>query len=129
MPSDVTVDTGEAPITGAVVERVATGVDPDSTDIVDALLAVNAELLGRHGQFERAADYVTVDGTRAYRIERAMWDDLIDDFDFDQSLAAAVRLTHTEQARNLFTTTVGADDRFATNEVGVVVGIDTAEQF
>jgi len=54
---------------------------------------------------------------------------LIDGFDFDASMAAAVRVTHTEQARLLFTTAVDADDRFSPDEVGVVVGVDTAEQF
>jgi hypothetical protein len=129
MTGDATVETGEAPITGAVVERVAEGVDPDASAIADALLALNAELLGHHGAFERTADYVTVDGTRAYRIDRETWAALIDGFDFDASMAAAVRLAHTEQARLLFATAVGADDRFAPEEAGVVVGIDTAEQF
>lgn len=129
MTGDATVETGEAPITGTVVERVAEGVDPDASAIADALLTLNAELLGRHGAFERTADYVTVDGTRAYRIGREEWAALIEGFDFDESMAAAVRLAHTEQARLLFTTAVGADDRFASDEAGVVVGIDTAEQF
>jgi hypothetical protein len=129
MPTDTTVETGEAPITGAVVERVAEGVAPDPTAIADALLALNAELLGRHSEFERTADCVTVDGTRAYRIDRDEWASLIDEFDFDDSLAAAVRLAHTEQARLLFTTAIGADDRFTPDEAGVVIGVDTAEQF
>jgi len=127
----MTVDTGETPITGAVVERVARGVDPDPSAIADALLALDAELIGRHGELERGAEYVTVDGTRAYRVGRDEWAALIDDFDFDfdESTAAALRLAHTEQARLLFTAAVGADDRFAPDEAGVVVGIDTAEQF
>jgi hypothetical protein len=129
MTTDATIDTGEVPITGAVVERVAEGVDPDPSAIVDALLTLNPELLGRHGEFERLGDYVTVDGTRAYRVDRSDWDALVDGFEFEPSLAAAVRLAHTEQARHLFTATVDADDRFATDEVGVVIGIDTAEQF
>ena len=129
MTRNTTVDTGEAPITGAVIERVAQGVDPDASAIANALLALNAELLGRHGSLERTADYVTVEGTRAYRIDRDEWAALTADFGFEDSMAAAVRLVHTEQARLLFTTAVGADDRFAPDEVGVVVGIDTAEQF
>jgi len=129
MSNDTTVDTGEAPITGTVVERVAEGVDPGAPAIADALLALNADLLGRHAEFERTADYVTVDGTRAYRIDRDEWTALIDEFDFDDSMTAAVRLAHTEQARLLFTTAVGADDRFSPDEAGVVVGIDTAEQY
>ncbi|AXG08869.1 hypothetical protein [Haloplanus rubicundus] len=125
----MTVDTGEAPITGAVVERVAQGVDPTPSAIADALLALNAELIGRHGELERRAEHVTVDGTRAYRVGRDEWAALLDDFDFDESTAAALRLAHTEQARLLFATAVGADDRFTSDEAGVVVGIDTAEQF
>ncbi|WP_251328961.1 hypothetical protein [Haloplanus pelagicus] len=129
MTNDATVETGEAPITGTVVERVAEGVDPEPSAIADALLALNAELLGRHAAFERTADYVTVDGTRAYRIDRDEWATLIDDFDFGEATAAAVRLAHTEQARLLFAASVGADDRFSPDEAGVVIGIDTAEQF
>ncbi|WP_049937789.1 hypothetical protein [Haloplanus natans] len=129
MTSDTTIDTGEAPITGAVVERVARGVAPDASAIADALLALNAELLGRHGSLERTADYVTVDGTRAYRIGRDEWTALLDAFEFDESMATALRLAHTEQARLLFATAVDADDRFTSDETGVVVGIDTAEQF
>jgi len=130
MTNNATVDTGDLPITAAVVERVAEGVDPDASAIVDALVVLDAALLGWHSDFERTADgYVTVDGTRAYRIGRDAWRDLLAEFEFDDSLAGAVRLVHTEQARHLFTTTVGADDRFATDEVGVVVGVDTAEQF
>lgn len=129
----MTVDTGEAPITGAVVERVARGVDPDPSAIADALLALDAALIGRHGELERRADHVTVDDTRAYRVGRDEWaaliDDFASDFDFDESTVAAIRLAHTEQARLLFTAAVGADDRFAPDEAGVVVGIDTAEQF
>lgn len=129
MTDDATVETGEAPITASVVEQVAEGVDPDASAIADALLALNGELLGRHAAFEQTADYVTVDGTRAYRIDREEWAPLVDEFDFDESMAAAVRLAHTEQARRLFTTAVDADDRFASDEAGVVVGVDTAEQF
>jgi hypothetical protein len=129
MSNEATVETGDVPITGAVVERVARGVDPTPSAIVDALLVLDAELLGRHAAFERTADYVTVDGTRAYRVDRDEWAAVLDEFDFDPSMAAAVRLVHTEQARLLFTTAVGADDRFGPDEAGVVVGIDTAEQF
>jgi hypothetical protein len=124
MTNGTTVDTGEVPITGAVVERVARGVDPDAPAIADALLALRAELLGRHADLERTADYVTVDGTRAYRIHRDEWAALIDAAEFDDSMAAAVRLAHTEQARLLFATAVGADDRFAPDEAGVVVDVD-----
>ncbi|WP_251341952.1 hypothetical protein [Haloplanus halophilus] len=129
MTDETTVDTGEAPITGAVVERVAAEAAPDAAAVVDALLALNAELLGRHSAFERTADYVTVDGKRAYRVDEDRWASLIEDLGFAASTAAAVRAAHTEQARLLFASAVEADDGFAPDEVGVVVGVDTAEQF
>jgi len=129
MSGDATVDTGDAPITGAVVERIAEGVDPPADAVVDALLALTAELPGRHAAFGRSTDSVTVDGKRAYRIDRDEWATLVDDFGFDEAVVAAVRLAHTEQARLLFAAAVGADDRFSPDEVGVVVGLDTAEQF
>lgn len=130
MSGDSTVETGEAPIGGAVVERVAESTDVDPAALVDGLLALNAELLGRHSAFERAADdYVTVDGKRAYRIDGSDWDDLLDDFDFDDPMAAALRAAHTDAARLLFAAAVGADDGFDPDEAGVVIGIDTAEQF
>lgn len=125
-----TVETGEAPIGGPVVERVAESADVDASALVDSLLALNAELLGRHSTFERTADdYVTVEGTRAYRIDDADWTALLDDFDFDEPMAAALREAHTEAARLLFAAAVGASDGFAPDEAGVVIGIDTAEQF
>ena len=129
MTSNTDLDTGEAPIGGAVVERVAERGDVDPGRIVDALLALNAELLGRHSAFERSAEYVTVDGTRAYRIDEEGWRDLLADFDFAASTERAVRAVHTEGARLRFASAVGVDDHFAPDEVGVVIGVDTAEQF
>jgi len=130
MTSEPTVETAEAPIGGAVVERVAASADVDAASLVDGLLALNAELLGRHSTFERTAgDYVTVDGKRAYRVAGADWTALLDDFDFDDPMAAALREVHTEAARLLFAAAVGANDGFAPDEAGVVIGIDTAEQF
>jgi hypothetical protein len=129
MSGDTTVETGEAPIGATVVERVAESTGSDASALVDALLALNAELLGRHSTFERTADYVTVDGKRAYRVDEAVWDDLLGAFDFDPETAAALRAIHTEQARLLFASAVGASDGFAPDEAGVVIGIDTAEQF
>jgi hypothetical protein len=130
MSNDTTVETGEAPIGGTVVERVAESADIDASALADGLLALNAELLGRHSTFERtAADYVTVDGTRAYRVDEAAWDDLLAGFEFDPETATALRAAHTEAARLLFATAVSADDGFAPDEAGVVIGIDTAEQF
>ncbi|MFB6196424.1 MAG: hypothetical protein ABEI80_09645 [Haloplanus sp.] len=129
MSRDTEVDTGEAPIDGVVVARVAERADLDPSSVASALVAVNSELLGRHAEFERTAEYVTVDGTRAYRIDYDRWDDVTADFGFDEEMAVAVRSAHTEQARLLFASAVGADDGFGPDEAGVVIGVDTAEQF
>ena len=133
MPDDdaTTPETGEAPIGTDTVERAADeqGVDPDA--LADALIEVNAALIGRHGELERSADHVTVDEVRAYRVEEERWDRLFEEdaFEFDDGLAAAIEAAHTEQARLLFADAVDADERFEPGEVGVVVGVDTAEEF
>ncbi|ESP89285.1 hypothetical protein [Candidatus Halobonum tyrrellensis] len=131
MSNDETPDTAEAPIGGRIVERVADerGVDPET--LSDALVEVNAVLIGRHGELERSADHVTVDEVRAYRVEEGRWDDLLDGagFDFGDDLTAAVEAAHTEHARLLFADAVDADERFEPGELGVVVGVDTAEEF
>lgn len=129
MSNDTTVETGEAPIGGGVVERVADSAAADAGTLADGLLSLNADLLGRHSTFERTADYVTADGTRAYRVTDSDWVDLLGDFEFDDETAAALRAAHTEQARLLLATAVGANDGFDADEAGIVIGIDTAEQF
>ncbi|WP_248895814.1 hypothetical protein [Haloplanus halobius] len=129
MSLDSDVDTEDAPIDDAVVVRVAERAEMDPATIATALVTVNAELLGRHAEFERSADYVTVDNTRAYRISYDRWDDVLAAFEFDSETGTAVRTAHTEQARLLFATAVGVDDQFGADEAGAVVGIDTAEQF
>ena len=133
MPDDdaTTPETGEAPIGTDTVERAAAeqGVDPDL--LADALIEVNAVLIGRHGELERSADRVTVDEVRAYRVPVERWEDLFDEegFEFDDDLESAVEAAHTEHARLLFADAVDADERFEAGEVGVVVGVDTAEEF
>lgn len=130
MASDTSVpDTQEAPVGGSVVERVAerTGVDP--TEIAITLVAMHGELLGRHGAYERRYEYVTVDGTRAYRVDEAEWDELAADFDLEEDLAMATEQAHTEQAGLFFARSSGVEDTFEDDEAGIVIGIDTAEQF
>lgn len=119
----------EAPIDDAVVERVAdeTGIDADA--IADGLVVLNAGLIGRHAELERDRDRVTIDGTRAYRVSGETWAELLDGVDIEGELADAVALAHTEQAQLMFADATDVDDRFGAEEYGVVVGIDTAEEF
>lgn len=129
MPRRSDVDTQEAPIGGTVVERVADRAAVDATTLAAVLVELNASLIGQHAALERASDYVTVDGTRAYRVDRAAWGSLVDHpFERDE-LADAARRAHTEQARLLFDSAAGVDNRFHPDDAGVVVGIDTAEEF
>ncbi|MFQ3318323.1 MAG: hypothetical protein ACI8UR_000832 [Natronomonas sp.] len=127
--TEATPEMQEAPIDAAVVERVGERAELDSQRIANAIIALNAELLGRHSSFERDYNYVTIDGTRAYRVHEAEWEALTDDFDLDDGLATSVRAAHTEQARLLFARSVCSNDVFEAEEAGVVIGIETAEQF
>ncbi|MBV0902010.1 hypothetical protein [Haloarcula salina] len=125
-------DTGtaatESGLDSAVIERAAERAGVDERDLCDALVVLHADLIGRHGRFERTVDYVTVDGTRAYRVADDTWDELLGEFEFESAVADAARHAHTEQAKLLFAASVRGDDNFD-DESGVVIGIDTAEQF
>ena len=123
-------ETREAPVDEAVLERVADRTGVDAAEIADELVVLNAALIGRHSELERH-DYVTVDSTRAYRVPGSTWDELGDDVDVDadDERFGAVQLAHTEQAQLAFADATGVDDRFGEDEYGVVVGIDTAEEF
>lgn len=131
MSDDATPGTDEAPIDDGIVERTAEAQGVGADDLADALVEVNAALIGRHGELERSADRVTVDGVRAYRVDAERWTDLLDEagFDFDERLTAAIQEAHTEQTRLLFADAADADERFGTATAGVVVGVDTAEEF
>ncbi|MDS0223322.1 hypothetical protein NDI54_18425 [Haloarcula sp. S1AR25-5A] len=126
-------DTGtastESGLDTAVIERAAGWAEVNNKALCDALVVLHADLIGRHSQFERAFDYVTVNGTRAYRVSDAVCDDLLAEFGFEDDIAAGVRLAHTEQAKLLFAKSVRGDDNFDADECGIVIGIDTAEQF
>jgi len=126
-------DTGtaatESGLDSPVIERAAERAGVDERALCDALVVLHADLIGRHGRFERAFDYVTVDGTRAYRVADEAWDDLLEEFEFEDAVADAAMLAHTEQAKLLFAKSVRGDDNFDADESGVVIGIDTAEQF
>lgn len=121
--------TAEAGLDAAVLDRAVELTDVEPESLADALVVLHAELIGRHSNLEADADYVTVDGRRAYRVHETVWDDFLDEFGFDDATEAAVRYAHTEQAKLLFASSVGGTDVFDDAEEGVVIGIDTAEQF
>lgn len=129
MSDDSSPETRESPIDDAVARRAADETSADVEELTDALVEFNAALIGEHSKFERDGDFVTVDDVRAYRIPAASWDDVIADFDFDDEVEEAVRRAHAEQARLAFASTADASEGFARDEAGVVVGVDTAEQF
>jgi hypothetical protein len=129
-PPDFSTAASETSIDEAVIERVADrSAALTGEELADALVVVHAELIGRHSEYERTADYVTDDGVRAYRVEESAWDDLADAVDLGGEELPAVRAAHTEQARLMFSAAADAGDDFRSDQAGVVVGIDTAEQF
>jgi len=128
-PTSERPTTREAPIDDAVLERVADETGIEAEAIANGLVVLNAGLIGRHAELEREHDRATVDGTRAYRVPCGVWDELVADTDVEGKLADAVALAHTEQAQLMFADATGVDDRFGEGECGVVVGIDTAEEF
>lgn len=128
-PTDFTTAANETSIDSAVMERVADRAAISGEELADALVVLHAELIGHHAEYERTGEYVTEDDVRAYRVEAAEWDQLADDVEFEDDVADAVRAAHTEQARLMFSADVDSRDDFRADEAGVVVGIDTAEQF
>lgn len=127
--SDDTTETRETSIDGAVVDRAADRSGVDAEAVTDALVVLHATLVGRHSAFERDHDHATVDGTRAYRVPGSVWADLRGEFDLGGDVADAVEFAHTEQARLTFADAADADVRFGEDDRGVVVGVDTAEEF
>ncbi len=112
----------------ARIEQAAEEVGADRDAVADALTVLHADLIGRHSEFE-SERYVTVDGVRAYRVPESRVDDLLAAFDFGEDVASAVKLAHTRQAELLFADAVAGRDDFAADDCGLVVGIDTAEEF
>lgn len=129
MSDDRDSETGEAPVDDAVLERAADRAGAEAEAVAEALVLLHASLIGRHSEFEREGDYVTVGGTRAYRVPDAVWDELRAEYELEEDVADAVEFAHTEQARLMFDDAVGVDERFGEGERGVVVAIDTAEEF
>ncbi|WP_262178481.1 hypothetical protein [Haloarcula laminariae] len=116
-------------LSGAVIERTAGKAEMDPEELLGTLEIIHAELIGRHSNLEREREYVTVDGVRAYRVDEAVWDEFLGEFDFEGPAESATRYAHTEQAKLMFAASVEGDDNFDSDEEGVVIGIDTAEQF
>jgi len=112
-----------------VIDRTVERTGVEEAALCDALVILHADFIGRHSEFERDRDYVTVDGTRAYRVPDSVCEELLDDFEFSEAVVAALKHAHSEQAKLLFATAVQGDDNFDADECGIVVGIDTAEQF
>lgn len=129
MTDDQPVEVSEAHIDDAVIDRTADRFDVDADEVRDVLVVLYGDLLGRHSEYEADHDYVTVGETRAYRVPTSVWTELADEFELDDDVADAVEYAHTEQARLAFDDAVGVDERFGDDDSGIVVGIDTAEEF
>lgn len=125
---DLPADVRDLPLTGAVVSRTADRTGVPAEDLVDALVVLDADLRGRHSTYEAEYDYVTVDGVRGYLADREAWETLLEDFDLAGDLADAARAAHTEGARLLYDRSVEEHGQFTEDTVGIVVGVDTAEQ-
>lgn len=113
----------ETPIDAEIVDDVAADEDVPREDLTDALVVLNATLIGEHSAYEEY-DYVTVDGVRGYVVETEVWETLRDDHDFESRLAGAVQRAHTEQTERMLS---AADEPREDIDAGVVIGIDTAE--
>ena len=118
-----TDEAAETPIETDVIDDVATGETVPREDLVDALVVLDAALIGEHSTYEEYG-YVSVDGVRAYLVDTAAWERLRDEHDFENRLVRAVQWAHTEQAGRLL---AAADEPRKDIEAGIVIGIDTAE--
>lgn len=119
-----TDEAAETPIESDVIESVAADEHVPREDLVDALVVLNAALIGEHSQYEDDYEYVSVEGVRAYLVDTGAWERLRDEHDFEDRLAGAVQRTHTEQTERLLS---AADEPRTDIDAGVVIGIDTAE--
>lgn len=110
-----------------IVSRTAEDSDVPEEELSDALELLDADLKGRHSEFEHNT-YVTVEERRAYAIDPDEWDSLFEPYDLDGSVEDAARRAHERQAEALFVAGEGDSDSLG-DASGVVAGIDTAEQF
>jgi hypothetical protein len=123
--------TGEAaelndtPFDPAVVESVAADAGVPMEGLVDALVVLDASLIGSHSIYEREYEYATVKGVRVYAVDAAAWESLREAHDLDGALLDAARRAHADQARDLLAPTDAALS--LGDGAAIVVGIDTAE--
>lgn len=110
-----------------IVSRTADDVDVEREELADALELLDADLRGRHSEFEEGS-YVTLEERRAYAIDPDEWESLFEPYDLEKSLEEAARRAHERQAEALFVASEGDAGAMA-DASGVVIGIDTAEQF
>jgi hypothetical protein len=110
-----------------IVSRTADDFDVDETGLADALEALAGGLKGHHSRLERYP-YVSGEQRRAYAADSDEWGELLDPHGFDDELADAVRGAHHRQAKALFVANE-ADSADLDDASGVVIGVDTAEQF
>ncbi|WP_122088555.1 hypothetical protein [Halalkalicoccus subterraneus] len=110
-----------------IVSRTAEDSDVDREALADALELLDADLKGRHSEFEHDT-YVTVEERRAYAVDPDEWESLFEPYDLGDSLEDAARQAHERQAEALFVASEGDSDSLG-NASGVVAGVDTAEQF
>lgn len=119
-----TDEAAETPIETDVIDDVAADETVPRENLVDALVVLDAALIGEHSTYEEEYEYVSVDGVRAYLVDTEAWETLRDEHDFDERLARAAQRAHTEQAERLL---AAADESREDIEAGIVIGIDTAE--
>jgi hypothetical protein len=126
MSDEFTEALREVPIDEHVVEEVADSADVAVDELADTLVVLDAELRGHHAAFE-SGEYVLVDGRRAYAVSPSDWTDAVPIADLDDALVDAAKEAHTRQAKLLFDSAVESTE-FDEGTVGVVVGVDTAEE-
>jgi hypothetical protein len=110
-----------------IVSRTAEDADVSRDELADALELLDADLKGRHSEFE-GGSYVTVEERRAYAIDPDEWESLFEPYDLEEPIENAARRAHERQAEALFVAGEGDADAIE-GASGVVAGVDTAEQF
>lgn len=111
----------------SIVSRTAENSGIDEEELADALEVVAGGLKGHHSRLEHYP-YVSGEERRAYAADPDEWEELLDPHGFDDELADAVRAAHDRQAEALFVANE-ADSAELEDASGVVIGVDTAEQF
>ncbi|SFL00530.1 hypothetical protein SAMN04487950_1886 [Halogranum rubrum] len=127
--SDASDTVRTTPFDERVVEETAENAGVDVDDLTDALSILDASLRGHHSDLEsdESSEYVTVDDRRAYAVPQHLWDDVVPTSDVGGDLATAAKEAHTRQAKLLFDSAVESV-QFDDETVGVVIGVDTAEE-